>query len=89
MMKKRNKRFLSILLITGLFLSVGSMEATAMTYRDNAVTLQGSGGIQITGGTFTVKELSITSGQDPDGRNYIGQVHTLSQETLISPLLAI
>lgn len=74
-MKKFYKKYVSILLIIGLFLSVGSIEATAMTYRDNAVTLQGSGEIQITSGTFTVNEFNITSGQDPDGRNYIGQVH--------------
>lgn len=121
-MKNHHKRFFSILLSTGLFLSMGGMAiaaapeavspetaapeavsqesaapeavpqesaapeavsqeaevSAAMTYRDNAVTMQGSGGIQITSGTFTVKELSITSGQDPDGRNYIGKVHSLS-----------
>ena len=50
----------------------------AMTYRNNEVTVQGSGGIQITSGTFTVKEFSITPGQDPDGKNYVGKVHNLS-----------
>ncbi|MBR0596878.1 hypothetical protein [Sinanaerobacter chloroacetimidivorans] len=93
-MKNRTKRFLSILLAAGLVLSMGGMAAAtspegeevtpeaevsaSMSYQNNTVTLQGSGGIQITNGTFTVKELSITPGQDPNGRNYVGQVHTLS-----------
>lgn len=79
-MKNRKRRFFSIMLAIGLFWSMGGVtsEVSAMSYHDNNVTLQGSGGIQITSGTFEVKELSITSGQDPDGRNYVGQVHTLT-----------
>lgn len=52
--------------------------SVAMSYHNNEVTVKGSDGIQITSGTFTVKEFSITSGQDPNGKNYVGKVHTLS-----------
>lgn len=92
-MKNFTNRFLSILLATGLFFSMGGMAAAvsseeeaataaevsaAMSYHNNEVTVTGSGGIQITSGTFTVKEFNITSGQDPNGKNYVGKVHNLS-----------
>jgi hypothetical protein len=48
-----------------------------MTYRDNDVIVNGVNGWNITGGTYTVKELSITPGQDPDNLNYPGQVVTM------------
>ena len=48
-----------------------------MAYRSNAVTISAADGLGIVSGTFVIKDLSITNGQDPDGRNYVGQVHTL------------
>lgn len=99
-MKNYAKRFLSILLATGLVVSMGGMAvatsseevissagtdtapatetSASMSYHNNTVNLQGSGGIVITDGTFRVKELNITAGQDPDGKNYVGQIHALS-----------
>ena len=56
--------------------------STYMTYRSNSVILSSSTGLNIVSGTFTVKDLSITNGQDPDGRNYVGQVHTLQNGEL-------
>lgn len=50
---------------------------TYMTYRQNEVSLAGGEGIGINSGTFTVSDLKITEGQDPDHRNHIGQVYTL------------
>ena len=49
----------------------------SMTYRDNKVQVTGASGIIIDSGSFTVNDFSITSGQDPEGRNYVGQVHDL------------
>ena len=49
----------------------------AMTYRDNVVRITSANGIGITGGTYTLNELSITSGQDPNGYNYVGKQYTL------------
>lgn len=54
----------------------------SMTYRDNSVSLQANNGITIRGGTFTVKDLKVTAGQDPENRNYIDQVHTLQNGKL-------
>lgn len=48
-----------------------------MTYRQNVVRIVAADGLAIISGSFVVKELSITAGQDPDGKNYIGQEHTL------------
>lgn len=52
-----------------------------MTYRQNEVELTAAKGLSITSGSFTVKEFSITDGQDPDGRNQVGQVHVLRDGT--------
>ena len=67
--------------ICGLSIGAGSaneVENYSMTYRNNEVVFEGASGISITAGTFETKEISITSGQDPDNRNYVGQIHTLS-----------
>ena len=50
--------------------------STYMTYRQNAVELTATKGLAITSGSFLVN-VSITGGQDPDGRNQSGQVHML------------
>lgn len=50
--------------------------STYMTYRQNAVELTATKGLAITSGSFLVN-VSITGGQDPDGRNLSGQVHML------------
>ena len=50
--------------------------STHMTYRQNAVELTTAKGLAITSGSFLVN-VSITGGQDPDGRNQSGQVHML------------
>ena len=49
---------------------------TYMTYRQNAVELTAAKGLAITSGSFLVN-VSITGGQDPDGRNQSGQAHML------------
>lgn len=54
----------------------------AMTYRDNVVRITSANGIGITGGTYTLNELSITSGQDPNGYNYVGKQYTLFNQEL-------
>lgn len=48
-----------------------------MTYQQNDVRLTAAEGLAITSGSFVVSAFSITDGQDPEGRNYTGQVHTL------------
>lgn len=48
-----------------------------MTYQQNDVRLTAAKGLVITSGSFVVNAFSITDGQDPEGRNYTGQVHTL------------
>ncbi len=50
--------------------------STYMTYRQNAVELTATKGLAITSGSFLVN-VSITGGQDPDGRNQSGQAHML------------
>ena len=50
--------------------------STYMTYRQNAVELTTAKGLAITSGSFLVN-VSITGGQDPDGRNQSGQAHML------------
>ena len=89
-MKNSSKRLLSALLMAGLLCGAAgaanvdagrplSEDASAyMTYRENEVVLKGADGIRITGGSFLVNDLRITAGQDPDGRNYPGQLHTLT-----------
>lgn len=57
--------------------------STYMTYRSNSVILSAAEGLGISSGTFTVKDLSITNGQDPEERNYVGQVHTLQNGEFI------
>jgi len=49
-----------------------------MTYRENTLNIQSGNNISIVAGTFTVKDFSITPGQDPDGLNYTGQIHELT-----------
>ena len=62
-----------------MLMSTAGAEGTStyMAYRSNAVTISAADGLGIVSGTFVIKDLSITNGQDPDGRNYVGQVHTL------------
>lgn len=61
-----------------LMCTAGAEEVSAyMAYRSNSVVLSAAEGLGIASGTFTVNDLRITDGQDPDGRNYVGQVHTL------------
>jgi hypothetical protein len=55
-----------------------------MIYHDNDVELctvssEEYPEVKILSGTFTVTELSITSGQDKDGLNHVGDVHTLGE----------
>ena len=58
--------------------TISAADMTAyMAYRQNEVCLTGGEGIAIDSGTFTVSDLKITEGQDPDHRNDIGQVYTL------------
>lgn len=80
-MKRLMKQiFCSLLAVVTLWSAASAYSAEIslyMTYRDNSVKLTSAAGISITNGTFKVNELSITPGQDPDGRNYVGQILTL------------
>lgn len=78
-MKKMLKRLLCTATAAVMLASyaVAADVSTYMTYRSNAVVLSAADGITITSGTFTVDDLSITQGQDPNQYNYVGQVHTL------------
>lgn len=53
-----------------------------MTYRTNNVEFTSTGDIYIVDGSFCINDLRITSGQDPDGANYIGQVIPLANGQL-------
>lgn len=53
-----------------------------MRYQDNRVTLQAGNGMTIQGGSFELKDLKITNGQDPENRNVIHQVYPLEQGVL-------
>lgn len=53
-----------------------------MRYQDNRVTLQAGNGMTIQGGSFELKDLKITDGQDPENRNVIHQVYPLEQGVL-------
>lgn len=74
-----------------MLMSTAGAEGTStyMAYRSNAVTISAADGLGIVSGTFVIKDLSITNGQDPDGRNYVGQVHTLEMGNLHSALGAV
>lgn len=77
---KRCVAKLACLLLTAaaLTLTAGAEDAsTYMTYRQNAVELTAAEGLAITSGSFVVTEFSITGGQDPDGKNQVGQTHVL------------
>lgn len=78
-MTKFIKRFLCVVTATLMLATTVGAEgaSTYMTYRSNSVVLSASEGISITAGTFTVDDLCITEGQDPNNYNYVGQVHTL------------
>ena len=77
-MKKLGWRFISIALSLCLVFQLTSTNAYAMTYRENVVRFIAANGITISGGTFTVTGLCITSGQDPNAQNYVGQNHILN-----------
>ena len=59
-----------------MLMSTAGAEGTStyMAYRSNAVTISAADGLGIVSGTFVIKDLSITNGQDPDGRNYVGHL---------------
>ena len=78
-MKKILKRLFCLAIAVVMLMSTAGAEGTStyMAYRSNAVTISAADGLGIVSGTFVIKDLSITNGQDPDGRNYVGQVHTL------------
>lgn len=82
-MKRCVKKLLCLLLTAAaLTLAVNAEDAsTYMTYRQNTVELTAAEGLAITSGSFVVTEFSITSGQDPDGRNQAGQTHVLENGT--------
>lgn len=73
------KRLFCLAIAVVMLMSTAGAEGTStyMAYRSNAVTISAADGLGIVSGTFVIKDLSITNGQDPDGRNYVGQVHTL------------
>lgn len=78
-MKRILKRLFCLAIAVVMLMSTAGAEGTStyMAYRSNAVTISAADGLGIVSGTFVIKDLSITNGQDPDGRNYVGQVHTL------------
>ncbi|KAF9256624.1 hypothetical protein L218DRAFT_1007176 [Marasmius fiardii PR-910] len=61
------------------------MAPETFKYHDNEVDFQlavGSTPIIISSGSFTVTSFMISSGQDPDHRNRIGDVHTFTANTV-------
>jgi len=82
-MKRCVKKLLCLLIIAAvLTLTVNAEDAsTYMTYRQNVVELTAAEGLTITSGSFVVTEFSISDGQDPDGKNQVGQTHILQDET--------
>ena len=72
------KKIVAILICISVILFSSFSTAYAMTYRTNTVEFSSSSGISITSGSFIIHALSITSGQDPQGRNYVGQTVYLS-----------
>lgn len=51
--------------------------APRVQYETNDVKLTAAAGMTITDGSFTVRDFRIASGQDPDEKNGVGQVHSL------------
>lgn len=70
----------TVLSLALLFSSI--CPAYAMTYHSNVVELTSETGISILNGSFTVTALNITSGQDPEGRNYVGKTYSLQNGEL-------
>ena len=60
-----------------------ALAADSLAYRENLVEFTGADGLDLIGGTFTVKEFSITEDQGPECRNYMGQPHVLTDGSLI------
>ncbi|KAF9255965.1 hypothetical protein L218DRAFT_882852, partial [Marasmius fiardii PR-910] len=61
------------------------MAPETFTYHDNEVDFQLAGGpisFVISSGSFTVTDFMVSSGQDPDNRNRIGDVHTFTANTV-------
>ena len=55
----------------------------SMQYRMNEVNLSSAEGITINSGTFTVNSFQISPGQDPEDKNFVGQVHSLDNGKFI------
>ncbi len=62
---------------TMLIWAAFALPVSAMSYHDNSVTLNGASGITIQDASYTVSDLCITDGQDPDGENQVGDTHNL------------
>lgn len=84
-MKQCGKKLLCLVFAVMILMMTANAEdaSTYMTYRQNAVELTAAKGLAITSGSFVVNEFSITGGQDPDGKNQIGQVHMLEDGEFI------
>lgn len=82
-MKRCVKKLLCMLLAAAALTLTASAEdaSTYMTYRQNVVELTAAKGLAITSGSFVVTEFSITAGQDPEGKNQVGQAHVLQDGT--------
>lgn len=78
MMRKRLFCILTAIAVLCCTVSTSALEMVPyMTYRENAVILSAASDIHIVNGAFTVTDLCVTTGQDPSGLNYVGQIHTL------------
>jgi len=55
-----------------------------MTYHDNEVVIVVGGGYTLVSGQYTVKSFSVTPGQDPDGKIYVGLTNTFGSNGKMS-----
>lgn len=79
------KKFFAMLL-AAVFVCSATVSASenflSMSYRNNSVVMTADNGLSIQSGYYLITDLCITSGQDPDGRNYIGQTVAIQNSQL-------
>lgn len=80
-MQKTHLKILSSIVSVSMLctLNAGAFDiAPRMTYRTNEVEFTSASDITIVDGAYTIDDLSITDGQDPQNRNYAGKTFSLS-----------
>lgn len=90
-MRNSIRKAISVCLFTGMMASSALAAQDApqpdnaawfgVTYRDNSVLMESAKDIEILSGNFRIDELKITEGQDPEGKNQVGQLHELTDHS--------